>query len=51
MFERSLKTLNNFGTLQEAAYWTQRELVVKLGWEDDNEMVQFFYDMLKRRFD
>lgn len=50
MFERSIRTLNNFGSLPEARFWMQRELVVKLGWNDNDEMVQHFYKLVSRRF-
>jgi hypothetical protein len=50
MFERSLRTLNNFEILPEARYWMQRELVVKLGWSDEEELVQQFYKLVSRRF-
>ena len=50
MFERSLRTLNNFNILAEASYWMQRELVVKLGWDDDDALVQQFYKLVSRRF-
>ncbi|TAD86979.1 MAG: hypothetical protein EAY75_06630 [Bacteroidetes bacterium] len=50
MFERSLRTLNNFEILPEARYWMQRELVVKLGWTEEDELVQQFYHLVSRRF-
>jgi hypothetical protein len=50
MFERSLRTLNNFAILPEARYWMQRELVVKLGWTEMDELVQQFYQLVSRRF-
>ena len=50
MFERSLKTLNNFSSLPEAQYWMQRELLIKLGWNDEDELVQRFYRVEARRF-
>jgi hypothetical protein len=50
MFDRSIRTLNNFGNYQEASFWMQRELVIKLGWNDDDELVQQFYKILQRRF-
>ena len=49
-FERSIRTLNNFGSLPEARFWMQRELVVKLGWKDDDHLVQEFQLLLNRRF-
>ena len=50
MYERSLKTINNFHILPEAEYWINRELKVKLGWNDTNETVQHFYQLVRRRF-
>jgi hypothetical protein len=50
MFERSLKTLNAFTILPEAEFWMQRELQVKLGWKDDEPLVQQFIQLIKRRF-
>jgi hypothetical protein len=49
-FERAVKTINNFSVLQEAQYWIQRELVIKLGWNDEDELVQQFYHLVSRRF-
>ncbi len=50
LFDRSIKTINNFNILAEAQYWIQRELVVKLGWNDEDELVQQFYSLVSRRF-
>lgn len=50
MFERSVKTLNNFSIMPEAEYWMQRELLIKLGWNDEDELVQRFFSLVKRRF-
>jgi hypothetical protein len=50
MYERSLKTINNFHILAEAEYWISRELKVKLGWDDSSQTVQAFYQLVKRRF-
>jgi hypothetical protein len=50
MYERSIKTINGFSILPEAEYWIQRELKVKLAWDDDNETVQQFTQLVKRRF-
>src|SRR6478672_11797635 len=36
MYERSIKTINSFNVYQEANYWIQREMIYKLGWDDDN---------------
>ena len=50
MYERSIKTINSFHILQEAEYWMNRELKVKLGWNDTKEAVQHFYGLVRRRF-
>jgi hypothetical protein len=50
MYERSIKTINGFSILPEAEYWIQRELKVKLGWDDNNETVKQFSQLVKRRF-
>jgi hypothetical protein len=50
MYERSIKTLNNFSIYPEAEYWIQRELKVKLGWKENNETVQLFDQIVRRRF-
>lgn len=49
-FERAVKTINNFSILQEAMYWIQRELVVKNGWNEEDELVQNFFHLVRRRF-
>ncbi len=50
MFERSVKTLNQFSILPEAEFWMQRELRIKLGWKEDNILVQQFVLLVRRRF-
>ena len=50
VYERSIKTINSFTILPEAEYWIQRELKVKNGWKDSDEVVKQFYQMVKRRF-
>ncbi|HEX2536097.1 MAG TPA: hypothetical protein VHK69_20285 [Chitinophagaceae bacterium] len=50
MYERSIKTINGFHILPEAEYWINRELKVKLGWNDSKELVQHFYHLVRRRF-
>ncbi|MFN2457951.1 MAG: hypothetical protein ABR502_07110 [Chitinophagaceae bacterium] len=50
MYERSIKTINSFHILQEAEYWINRELKVKLGWNDSKDVVQHFYQVVRRRF-
>jgi hypothetical protein len=50
MYERCIKTINNFNIYAEAEYWINRELKVKLGWTDDNKATDHFYQLVKRRF-
>lgn len=49
-YERSIKTINNFGIYSEAEFWMSRELKLKLGWNEDNQTVQHFYQLVRRRF-
>ncbi|HVF80312.1 MAG TPA: hypothetical protein VM884_00175 [Flavisolibacter sp.] len=49
-YERSIKTINGFNIYSEAEYWMARELRLKLAWADDNETVQHFYSLVRRRF-
>lgn len=50
MYERSIKTINDFSTHQQATYWMERELKTRLGWQDTHEPVQQFYAVVKKRF-
>jgi hypothetical protein len=50
MYERSIKTINGFRVLNEADYWIERELKVKLGWDNDKPATYHFYEVVKRRF-
>ncbi|TAH08563.1 MAG: hypothetical protein EAZ12_07545 [Sphingobacteriia bacterium] len=50
MYDRSIKTINSFNIYPEAQYWIQRELKVKLSWEEGNETVKLFDQLVKRRF-
>ncbi|RYY39314.1 MAG: hypothetical protein EOO08_10735 [Chitinophagaceae bacterium] len=50
MYERSIKTINAFHILPEAEYWINRELKVKLAWDDSVPTVQHFYGLVRRRF-
>jgi len=50
MYERSLKTINGFRILPEAEYWINRELKIKLGWDDNLVTTQHFYQLVRRRF-
>lgn len=50
MFERSIKTINNFSSLTEAEYWIERELKTKNGWMPGHPVTSQFEQLLKRRF-
>lgn len=50
MYERSIKTINSFNIYPEAEYWMNRELMVKLGWDDTRDTVKHFYQLVRRRF-
>lgn len=50
MYERSIKTINGFSIFPEAEYWIKRELKLKLGWDDKNEVVKQFDQLVRRRF-
>ena len=49
-YERSIKTINSFSIYPEAEYWIQRELKLKNGWENNDELVKQFDQLVKRRF-
>jgi len=50
MYERSIKTINNFSILAEAEYWIRRELKIKIGWTDADPIVKQFDQLVRRRF-
>lgn len=50
MYERSIKTIQNFSILAEAEYWIRRELKVKIGWHDNHPVVKQFDALVRRRF-
>lgn len=50
MYERSIKTINNFSIYAEAQYWMERELKIKLSWDNERPATQEFYTLVKRRF-
>jgi hypothetical protein len=50
MYERSIKTINGFRIFPEAEYWIERELKVKLGWDESKPTTRHFYQLIKRRF-
>ncbi len=50
MYERSIKTIQNFSILAEAEYWIRRELKVKIGWHDSHPVVKQFDQLVRRRF-
>lgn len=50
MYERSIKTIQNFSIYAEAEFWIRRELKVKIGWHDSHPVVKQFDQLIKRRF-
>lgn len=50
MYERSIKTINNFSILPEAEYWIKRELKLKIGWNENDSTVKQFDQLVRRRF-
>lgn len=50
MYERSIKTIQNFSIYPEAEFWIRRELKVKIGWVDTDPVVKQFDALVKRRF-
>ena len=50
MYNRSIKTVNNFSIYPEAEFWIRRELKTKLGWDEKSDIVKYFDHMVKRRF-
>ncbi len=50
MYERSIKTINSFNIYPEAEYWINRELKTKIGWNENKDLVQHFYQLVRRRF-
>lgn len=50
MYERSIKTINQFKVYPEAEFWINRELKTKLGWPIGHSLVQQFDQLVKRRF-
>jgi hypothetical protein len=50
MYERSIKTINNFNNFAEAEFWMQRELKLKLAWDNNSSQVKLFDQLVRRRF-
>ncbi|WP_143307624.1 hypothetical protein [Chitinophaga vietnamensis] len=50
LYERSIKTINECHTMQEADYWIQREIKILQGWQDEHHLVKHFYSLLRKRF-
>jgi hypothetical protein len=50
MYERSIKTIQNFSILPEAEFWIKRELKIKIGWMDSHPVVKQFDQLIRRRF-
>jgi len=50
MYTRSIKTINGFSNFAEAKFWIERELKLKLGWVNSDQVVKHFDQLVKRRF-
>lgn len=50
MYERSVKTINEFKGYSDAKLWIKRELAIKLSWKEEDDLVQQFYQLVSRRF-
>lgn len=50
MYDRSIKTINGCNNLETAEYWIERELKIKLGWQEKDSAVQQFYHLIRKRF-
>lgn len=50
MYDRSIKTINESMSLQEAENWIERELKIKLGWNENDPLVKQFYSLVRKRF-
>ncbi len=50
LYDRSIKQIQSYSILPEATFWIQRELKIKLNWSADNEVVQLFDQLVRRRF-
>ena len=50
MYERSIKTIQNFSIFAEAEFWIRRELKLKIGWKDSDTVVKQFDQLVRRRF-
>jgi hypothetical protein len=50
MYERSIKTIQNFSIFAEAEYWIRRELKIKIGWRENDAIAKQFDQLVRRRF-
>jgi len=50
LYDKCIKHIQLFSIHAEAAYWVQKELKTKLEWPADDEVVQLFDQLVKRRF-
>ena len=50
LYDKSIKHIQNFSILAEATFWVQKELKTKLGWAEEDEVVQLFDQFVRRRF-
>ena len=49
-FQRLTGIKVDYLILPEAEYWMERELKVKLGWDENRDVTRHFYQLVKRRF-
>lgn len=50
MYERSLKTIDNFQSFGDAEYWILREMKTKLGWLPESPTADHFDRIVRKRF-
>ena len=50
LYDKCIKHIQQFSIHPEATYWIQKELKTKLEWPADDEVVQLFDQLVKRRF-
>ena len=50
LYDKCIKHIQLFSVHSEAAYWIQKELKTKLEWRADDEVVELFDQLVKRRF-
>lgn len=50
MFEKSIRKIQNSSAYPEAEYFIERELKIKMGWNQKSELVRYFDSLVQRRF-